>query len=266
MYSSSNPSLAIKASMMKSLLSSKWLQFLVAFTLLRDGFQLNSCVDSVDSNPTNTNPLDIGAVYNCTVPTNLSFCSISYPVPEAVANLARVWEILAENEYEMVSKDGELAESSACLDEVRERLCAQYFPKCYLEEQVVNVEVSNEAECLPSCQSNTKDLFCSDFEFRTNSSLGACKPVSEYAKEYNYTFLICGDDADKRYVTEWMFHYLRREDKDLKYSGSFLQSEECLEDYFNFKCEEIGRCWNQGRRIELSKNRTECSRLSTNQW
>ena len=254
--------------MMKSLLSSKWLQFLVAFTLLRDGFQLNSCVDS---NPTNTNPLDIGAVYNCTVPTNLNFCSISYPVPEAVANLARVWEILAKNEYETVEElvpmDGELdPESPECLAEVRERLCAQYFPRCYLEEQVVNVEFSNEPECLPSCQSNTKQQFCSVFEFRTNSSLGACKPVSEYAKEYNYTFSICGHDADKRYVTEWMFHHLRREDRELKKSASFLTSEKCLEDYFNFKCEEIGRCWNQGERIELSKNMTECSRLNTPDW
>ena len=234
---------------MKSFLSSKCLPLLAVFALLRAGFQLNG---SVDANAT-YNPLDIGAVYNCTIPANLTFCSINYPVPESVAALATVWEALILNEY----KDYEnRLESVNCLAEVRELLCARYFPVCYLDEEVVNMLVPDE--CLPSCQTGES---C-DFEFAANSSLGDCKPVSDYAKKYNYNFTVCGDDAEKRYVTEWMFHYLRRQDQELETISNLLQSL-CLPDFFRFKCEEIGRCWNQGKRIELSQNRTACNRLRT---
>ena len=238
---------------MKSFLSSKWLQLLVIIVLLRDGFQLK---DSADSNAA----LDIGAVHSCTIPANLTFCNITYPVPEAVATLARVQDTLAENEYNVYSHE---QESDECFAELRERLCAEHFPKCYLEEGVVNVEVSDE--CLPSCQADGP-IGCDFFEFKANSSLGDCKLVSEYASKYDYDFTVCGDNARQRSVTEWMFHYLRREDQELESARAFLTSQACLTEFFAFKCEEIGSCWKQGTRIELGQNMEDCNKLNSHAW
>lgn len=242
---------------MESLRLSKWLQLLAVFVLVHDGFQLN---DIVDVNTVH-NPLDIGAVYNCTVPTNLTFCDINYPVPEAVNTLAKVTETLIENEYNTFI---DLAVTDDCLDEVRELLCVQYFPRCYLEGEVVNVEVTGE--CLPSCEKAEPVKPC-DFIFKVNSSLGDCKLVSHYAAETEYTFTVC-DISEKRYVTEWMFQYLLETDQELENSKAFLESSPsaCLPDYFDFKCQEVGRCWNQGTRIEMSKNNAECTRLNSLQW
>ena len=219
----------------------------------------------VQSTPTD-NPLDIGSVKSCVSIQSTMCSSIDYLVPEPIANLAKVIEEVINSTYARVSPD---AQSIDCKNGLLESLCNEQYPRCNLEDKSVNAQVPvNCTQRLSTCSSvEFANGYC-NFEI-VNASLDQCKTVTELANKTGYVFKQCNrvPDLNNDYVTEWMFNYLVSIDQDLdEFLSLFQTSEQCTLDYIDFRCRSVGRCWDNGNRIELTRNQTDCMATRSLDW
>ena len=213
-----------------------------------------------------SNPLDIGGVYTCVVP-NSTVCNINYPVPESIDFLSKIKDAFIAGKIGQITE----TESKECRDGLTQILCAEEYPHCMENKSIVTVPIP--ADCsniLSSCTNDVSSQHC-DFTL-SNISLGNCRSIQDSMSELtNYAFAECDQLGSKwlsNYVTEWMFHYLKRIDSkvsDVLRSILTNLNEECKLQYRMFMCSEIGRCWDQGDRIELTVNKTDCLNLR-NRW
>ena len=214
-----------------------------------------------------SNPLDIGGVYTCVVP-NSTVCNISYPVPESISFLSEIKDAFIAGKIGQITE----TESKECRDGLTQILCSEEYPHCNENKSIVTVPIpTNCPNILNSCKSDFSSQYC-DFTLSNNTSLGNCRSIQSHMSELtNYAFAECDQLGSKwlsNYVTEWMFHYLKRIDLKVR---NVLQStltnlnEECKLQYRMFMCSEIGRCWHQGERLELTVNKTDCLNLR-NRW
>ena len=214
------------------------------------------CVTSI--NITNDNPFDLGEANACVQPQGLSVCTIDYEVPAAIAHhrFATIKEGLVNHSISLVTG----LENLPCRTAIAEVQCARHFPRCHSSEGRVSVAYSQDAclQVIDNCTDTVEEQGSCDFTVNA-SSHGMCKTVSEFVSESGRPLLACNKTASSNplwYVTEWMFAYLRDIDEDDLSSVSALLSPSCFEQYSRFRCQSIGRCWDQGRRIEFSSHNT----------
>ncbi len=234
-------------------------------------FIILSCsviVGIVQAVPNTVNPLDLGSVSSC-VPIDSYRCGslVDYMVPEPVANLSNVIEEFIARQYSSASPE---AQDDDCTDALLEALCYEQYPSCNPVDGTVSTQVTaNCTDRLGTCTSPQFyiDEYCT-FQI-TNASLDQCKPLLQLAEENSYVFKRCNSTPFwvEAYVTEWMFNYLTKMDND---TDEFLReqptTEECMADYINFRCGSVGRCWDNGKRVELIHNQTDCFGLRTTDW
>ena len=209
------------------------------------------------------NPLDIGLTNSC-VPFQSSVCSeLDYLVPEPVANTSDIIDAYISGTLDRLGVSGE------CFNGLRDSLCAEAYPRCNQQEGTVNAMViQNCTQVIGTCQPlQLTDEYCS-FSI-SHASLHQCKRIADFAENSGYVFKRCNSllTWDTEYVTEWMFNYLVEIDKDL--DNLFNQvpngiNENCRIDYIGFRCRSVGRCWDNGNRIELTQNQGNCFSLLNN--
>ena len=221
------------------------------------------------------NPLSIGRVDNCVSPrTNISTeCQgiITWDVPEAMSSLSSIKDAYIRGILEQI--DGG-AEDEACTNGIRHMLCIVEYPRCLMNISQVDTAISREEDCrdrLSSCTSS-RQVFC-DFLITDGVALDKCRTIDDYAITYNYNFTFCNrltsPDWLNTYVTEWMFLYLINIDEEIKKIDdknllTFPRNTDCEQRYLFFKCNSIGRCWNQGTQIELIVNQSDCEVVRSN--
>ena len=201
------------------------------------------------------NPFDIGAAYGCALPQgDANACSIDYQVPAAVAH-HRIFAIRQGMvNGTTASTSGEGTECRSAINEVQ---CAKHFPRCKSSEDSVSVVYSPEAcsQVVDTCTDMVMDKGSCDFT--VNATQSTCKTVAQFVAESQIPLTACNKTAQDSnwYVTEWMFAYLRNIDEELTISYEEglkeIISMECFERFASFRCQSIGRCWDQGRRIEI---------------
>ncbi len=212
------------------------------------------------------NPLDIGSVSSC-VHINSTICpTIDYMVPESIANLTNVIEEVIASTYARISP---AAQTPECSSGLLESLCNQQYPRCNFEEKLVNAQIAlNCTQRLSTCTSaGLADAYC-NFEI-VNASLDQCKTIAELTNETGYVFKRCNRTSalDEDYVTKWMFNYLVSIDNDVdQILNLFPSSEQCTLDYIDFRCRSVGRCWDNGNRVELTRNQTDCMAVRSLDW
>lgn len=110
-------------------------------------------------------------------------------------------------------------------------------------------------------------------DFTVNATHGVCKKVSDFVEERNQPLTACNSIMFINplwYVTEWMFDYLRNLDEELEAASgdlrALINNEVCFQMFINFRCQSVGRCWDQGRRIEFSANATKSKCEQVKNW
>ena len=206
------------------------------------------------------NPLDIGAIRSC-VRYQSSIngeCDdhIDYFIPESVANLTAIKDAFIKG---VIMQNKVVNDKGNCSLRLRKLLCAGEYPQCIEGEEKVNVILpENCTQFLNTC-SGVQEHYC---DFATvNLTLGQCKTIETLTTENNHSFKQCDrlETWTSDYITEWMFNYLKKIDEDVEITLQNIEmSEECQLKYIEFKCSSLGRCWDNGNRIELTTNKTDC--------
>lgn len=206
-----------------------------------------------------TNPFDLGEANACAQPQGISVCNVDYEVPAAVAH-QRVIAIKQGLINESSTMTG--GEVAVCRTAITQVQCTRHFPRCYSSEGRVSVVYSPStcSQVIDNCTEQVMEQGSCDFT--VNASSRMCKTVSEFVSESQQPLMACNKTAEIHplwYVTEWMFVYLRDIDEELSSLSGLdeIVDSLCLEKYFSFRCQSIGRCWDQGRRIESSPHNTQ---------
>lgn len=201
----------------------------------------------------NNNPFDIGESRACVQPRDLNVCNfLDYQVPASVAHhrMAAIRQGLVNN----TNTEGETTQCKSAITKIQ---CQKHFPRCVASEGRVTVDYSAETCNQVSDVCTEMIMEQGSCDFTVNASLGMCKSVSQFVAETQRPLTACNNTAAEDsnwYVTEWMFEYLSDIDEELNSFANGIESlidSVCLEKYFSFRCRSIGRCWDQGKRIEF---------------
>lgn len=208
--------------------------------------------------PTN----DAGPLDSCVVP-DAPVCGVDYLVPESVARIAAAIErditgIVDNPAFRLFYSDS----PDGCLQTVRLLACVQRFPRCeVLENGDVQVELTSlscEETLLESCgEDSARALIETGHCALRNSTHVAseCKSVAEHAADASpgdRELLHCTQDQQWQ-MTAWMYELLLYYDALFDGIAASVQSlyRECAEHQSNFTCQMVGRCSDDGRRVEL---------------
>ena len=207
------------------------------------------------------NHLDAGPVDSCEIPA-ANFCSsVDYSVPSGVASIAHIIEAEIRGIYDTNLQHGE-----QCAEALKQIHCAQKFPRCSEDLETVTLTSLNCAEMVSSvCPSQIVDSINAErvCELNGTAPLAGCKPITEF----DYEFQHCPMDSDL-YVTEWLHELMKFADNQLSVrltTGALGDDayEACRADYARYFCQFSGRCWNEGRRIEIANTYELCERVVT---
>ena len=228
---------------------------------------LSFVVLAVQSVPSAANPLDIGSASSCvSVFSPICMDFVDYLVPEPIANLTDAIDAFIEIQHDNADPD-----DGDCAEGLLEALCNEQYPRCNQSDRTVSAQLAvNCTQRLGTCtvlRSFLIDKYC-NFEI-SNASLDQCKTISQLSEESGYVFSRCSSlpSWGEDYMTEWMFSYLTEIDKSVDefLSGRGI-SEQCKLDYISFRCGSVGRCWDNGNRIELTQNQADCFAARTPEW
>lgn len=201
------------------------------------------------------NPFDGGAVGSCEVPTT-SYCdAVDYPVPTTIARLAAIIENGIRRE---VRGQG----ATDCAAAYKQVLCRMRFPRCQdpvegTENQYSTVSLNSQdcstltdAGCIPALTQ-----VCMSLTQGTVPATG-CRPVSELLRDY--TFTACDmESLQSTPVTEWMLEYMKFADRTAR--GVLYMDVHCGQNLATFMCNSIGRCTEDGNRIEIVNSYEKCN-------
>ena len=215
------------------------------------------------------NAFDIGPIDSCIVPTpeQLPTCSqyITYPVPAALLSekAASIREKAVygahRNALSLEENSGSSSTASVCASTIEEIECYQQFPACVDNATMVRFNTTNcENQVVSSCSSTTADtlkISCGSNK-DVDVPLSTCRPVTE-SSTYQYQYCNKLQGWSSIYVTEWMHILLQEEENDIE-SLSVIVPNLCSSLYTELKCGGVGRCWDQGRRMELNATRELC--------
>ncbi len=213
------------------------------------------------------NPFDTGPIGNCLIPTpqQLPICSqyINYPVPEAL--LFETVAGIREKAVTGTRKSAESRESLAgnpimaegCGLAVEELQCYQKFPACSNNSTtVVFKNVSCEAKLQDGCSVHESLKYICSGTVQQSLQLEKCIKVS--TTPYNYKYCSNLQGWSEVYLTEWMNVSVVNSESDIEAFTMFGTSAGCTALYTELRCGEVGRCWHQGKRMEINSTRELC--------
>ena len=216
------------------------------------------------------NAFDIGPIDSCMVPTSqqLPICSqyITYPVPAALLSekAASIREKAVygayTNAFSLETNSGGSSTAIGCASTIEEIECHQQFPACVDNATMVRFNTTNcENKVVSSCSSTTADTLkttCGSNK-DVDVPLSTCRPVTE-SSTYQYQYCNKLPGWSSIYVTEWMHILLQEEESDIDAFVKVFRLNLCSSLYTELKCGGFGRCWDQGRRMELNATRELC--------
>lgn len=234
---------------------------------------------SVTSEPSN-NPIDLGILESCRIPAEgeMGVCGkfVDYSVPSTLLNPLTLSNTLlyASTAYSQTSSlqqvDG--YDSDKCAEAQLKYLCGVYFPKCDSSTNQLLAEFSFDScfqEITSKCSPTMGGQLFNDGICLINSttvSAAKCRPSSEYElkSEKGFCSAAVAGWSDV-YLTDLMHVQLQQaEDLILNYKNgfSFLLSKSaadvCTQAFARMTCESVGKCWDQGKRAEMSATREDC--------
>ena len=216
------------------------------------------------------NAFDIGPIDSCIVPTSeqLPICSqyITYPVPAALLSekAASIREKAVygayTNAFSLETNSGGSSTANGCASTIEEIECHQQFPACVDNATMVRFNTTNcKNKVVSSCSSTTADTLkttCGSNK-DVDVPLSTCRPVTE-SSTYQYQYCNKLPGWSSIYVTEWMHILLQEEESDIDAFVKVFGLNLCSPLYTELKCGGFGRCWDQGRRMELNATRELC--------
>lgn len=217
--------------------------------------------------PAANNPYDLGLIDQCVTP-KLSACSkyVDYNVPGVVAQQVVIKEATIMAVYNQTKNEPQMNfDAEACAEAYLKMECRNQFPRCVeMENGQRHVSFTDEScseiteKCTPSLASRLiQEGHCS---LNSTVPIHQCKRVSEYT---GYRFCNGVPGFDMWYITDWMHLYLMKVEMEIAafQSTAFGQNEECVHRYTQFKCQSVGRCWDQGARAETISSQDTCGNV-----
>ena len=213
---------------------------------------------------------DGGAVDSCRLPAaELSVCGIDYLVPASLAEMAPA----IEKEIEGLLADQALYRSEECKEAAQEVMCAQRFPECREradgETEVQLTSLDCEQRLGERCSFSVLQVllqrgFCA-LANATRPASG-CRSLADMEAELTEPHLQhCRQDM-QREVTPWMYDLLLFHDKRFGVFAEELQraaSETCYQRQAQFTCQLLGRCSEDGERVEILNTFESCEDFIT---
>lgn len=222
------------------------------------------------------NVFDIGPLSSCKIPTatDLPICSkyINYPVPEVLLSEPTV--NILENSIDGARQSAEDLEEAwndqasalVCGSMVEELECYEKFPACVNDSTRVSYVTENcETKLASSCSSFVfnirKDFYCGISKFIPEGEdnilpLDTCTKVS--STSYNYKYCSNLNGWSDVYLTPWMNVSILNTEIDIESFTMLSNDQMCIDQYTELKCGEVGRCWNQGTRMEINSTQELC--------
>ena len=200
------------------------------------------------------NPYDAGPVDSCETPQGDAYCALNYPIPSSLAKIAHI----IEGEIAVTVEKTTLMYDATCAAAVGDLFCTQRFPRCSEDGQGVVFSLS-EQHCVDritsDCPEDGRIIFLTlCYSLNRTAPIGSCRPVTEYSNAENYQFEHCPVDSDTQ-VTEWQYELLKLEDARV---DSNLLIPTCDQLYKKYVCQYVGRCWDEGRRIQVVNTVEDC--------
>ena len=203
------------------------------------------------------NPYDMGPVDSCEMPASDGFCGLNYAIPSSVAKIAHI----IEGEIEVVVNNTVDNYDEICAAAIGDLHCGQRFPRCSEDQQSVVFSLSKE-DCLerltsncPTDLANAISHLCLSID--TTAPIGNCRPATEYSEAENYQFAHCPVDSNME-ITEWQYELLKIEDARLNGTSDYLRTPACGQLYKKYICQYVGRCWNEGQRVQIVNTIQDC--------
>lgn len=216
-----------------------------------------------------THPFDLGVLDSCAIPTaqQLSNCSkyITHAVPRAFLSpkvlTMKHKSILGayNNAYDKEANLGEASQVQACAEAVLAAECRREFPACSMVNGSRVVQLTTSADCMdfsdcqvpPSCGENS------------TSPLATCYPTSEFTNSYVHCNTLNGWSTT--YITKWIHYILQEAESNIDSFKELLSNpmaqKKCVPLYAELRCGSVGRCSEQGTRLELNATREVCFAL-----
>lgn len=219
-------------------------------------------------------PFDGGAVGSCEVPQVRGQCygTVNYPVPSSIARSAivaikeqRVQDLYRHQQTILVTfnAQGQTPQLEVCLDTYKAILCRIEFPRCQQDNTGAMQVVLNQQDCselyrvcprlfngnivVENLGRQLANPHCFNYPNATLPA-GGCRPISELIG--SYVPRGCFSDRSMM-VTPWMFEIM-------KYEDSISISNQCDPHLVEFQCNALGRCTEDGQRIELVNTEEQC--------
>lgn len=228
------------------------------------------------------NAFDIGPLSGCKVPTaaDLPICHkyINYPVPEVL--LSEIVGNIQEKSVDGAKLTAEDLEESASSDQdkaiecgaiVEQLECYKRFPACVNETTKVSyVTEGCKTKLQTNCSSQffdiLRDLSCGTADFLAQEDdksaampLDTCTKVS--STSYNYRYCSNLNGWSDVYLTPWMNISVLNTENDIESFAMFSNNPVCIALYTELKCGEVGRCWDQGTRMEINATQELCNAI-----
>ena len=214
-------------------------------------------------------PFDLGVLDSCVVPTarQLSNCSkyISHAVPGVLLSdkvLAMKHKSIIgsyNNAYDKEANLGQSTQIQACAEAVLAAECRREFPACAMVNGTRVVQFLTSTDCMDfsDCQ---VPPFCGG---NSTSPLATCYSTSEFTN--NYTYCNTLDGWSSTYITKWIHYILQEAESDIDAFKALLNNplaeEKCVPLYAELRCGSVGRCYEQGTRVELNATQEVCNAL-----
>lgn len=211
---------------------------------------------------------DAGPVDSCEVP-NAPICGVLYSVPGSVARIAAAIELDIEGTF---GEAFDILYSPGCTETAKRITCAQRFPRCEVlgndSVQVTLTSLLCEDMLIESCGNmDAEALIAQGHCALQNSTQNAarCRSIAEHAAEASpeeRELQHCTQNQQWQ-VTAWMYEQVKY--YDALFAGrvedvrTFYPS--CVNHWSNFTCHLVGKCSEDGQRVELINTYEICERF-----
>ena len=197
-------------------------------------------------------------VDQCVEPSSSPVCGVDYAVPASLAAMADAIEMDIEGTYG--GSGFELLHGTNCSRTAKRIACAQRFPRCVTREdgstQVQLTSLRCEEMLEESCWIVDPDMmiqrgFCA--LQNSTQDLAGCKSVAERDAQAPADAALQHCTPSQQWqVTPWMYEQLKY--YDAMYAGIERDVQAlypgCTKPFANFTCQQVGRCSEDGERVE----------------
>lgn len=234
------------------------------------------------------NPVDLGSLHRCNKPQaskiDMGVCSkyVDYSVPVTLLNplsLSNTLFYISSTYYNIYSNEQFNGyDSTECAEVVLKYMCSLYFPKCEgsTDQLMAEFLLDNcDQEIRSKCASKIGDKLLSDggicYIDATNVTAAKCKRSSEYTFRKGEGF--CSSEVtgwSDVYLTDLMYVQLQQVERliegnwrsfNLTFTNNGAKAKRCTQNYAKLACRSVGKCWDQGRRAEMTATKEDCNRF-----